>query len=186
MDDFKGLRIRAPGGDAAVYAGLGATPVSDASYYQQYEFLQKGRIDVGAGSLTSVRTMKLEEQTKYIIPTDFWFGASCNYVNKDAWAAIPQWIKDIHWEVVEEMPAINAEFIVPAAEADMKYWVDYGMEVIEIDAAWRAQFVPAMIGAWKIKIEAEEKRGNPVREYMRDVLAFREKLTGEKWEGYQP
>ena len=186
-EDFKGLRIFSDPADAPMYVGMGLTPVTSGDYYAQYEMMQKGMIDIAAMSTTSGKSVNLNEVTKYIMTTYFWYGSVPIAVNKDAWEELPQYIRDISDEILrDDMPAKCEEVFGPALEEYLAYFKEVGMEIIEPSADMRAKCMDAAKGSWQTKIEAIEGQGFPVREFLRDVIAYREQLTGESWTGYQP
>ena len=60
------------------------------------------------------------------------------------------------------------------------------MEIIEPSPEIQTQLMKSEDAVWKSKIETLEAKGVKAREFLRDVLAFREKMTGKPWDGYQP
>ena len=102
--DIKGLRVRVPGSYMPEWwASLGAVPVS-VPLAEQYEALQKGTIDCAYSPLDQIFSTRLDEVAKFAIDLSTGSHLTWNiFMNKDAWEALPQPVRDLMTEVSEDM-----------------------------------------------------------------------------------
>jgi len=105
LDDLKGKKIRCAGGiQPEVLRALGIVPMS-ILFPEVYTAFSRGVID---GVLTASRA---HEQIKTHEPGDYFFkidgetGAVMESINKDAWNALPQDIRDIITRLTKEFTA---------------------------------------------------------------------------------
>ncbi len=92
LEDWKGLRIRNPGGIAGkIIEALGATPVTVESA-EMFLALQRGIVDAVVTAPGSHYAMSTYEILNYI--SDFgWYACQALIVNKDLWESWPDGIK---------------------------------------------------------------------------------------------
>ena len=155
VDDFKGLKIRAPGAYGKFLRNLGASPVSLA-WSEIYTSLATGVIDGSIGSnMIDHRDGNHVEVAKYMYRLPL-AGAQVLpiVVNRNAWKKLPDDLKDavrkateIHaedqlrlsreWEseAVAEMEAKGLKWSPQPTDADRKAWADAGASLWDEYAA---------------------------------------------------
>jgi tripartite ATP-independent transporter DctP family solute receptor len=132
--DFRGLKIRTPGGAIAAdfFRTLGAEP-GLVPFNRMYEALKAGQFDGQSDPLGVVLGLRLYEVQKYLSVTAHWWSGFTLLANGEAWAALPPAVRDIverHAEAAalaqrEDVEAVNAG---GAAELERR-----GMTVNEAD-----------------------------------------------------
>ncbi|MFG1489931.1 TRAP transporter substrate-binding protein DctP, partial [Oceanospirillum sp. HFRX-1_2] len=155
VEDFKGLKIRAPGAYGKFLRNLGASPVSLA-WSEIYTSLATGVIDGSIGSnMIDHRDGNHVEVAKYMYRLPL-AGAQVLpiVVNRNAWKKLPDDLKaavrkanEIHaadqlrlsrkWEseAVAEMEAKGLKWSPEPSEADKKAWADAGASLWDEYAA---------------------------------------------------
>lgn len=151
IEDFKGLKIRAPGAYGKFLRNLGASPVS-LSWSEIYTSLATGVIDGSIGSnMIDHRDGNHVEVAKYMYPMPI-AGAQVLpiIVNQKAWNKLPDDLKAIvkgataeHaieqvtksklWEsqAVAEMEAKGLKWSPQPSDADKKAWKEAGMNLAQ-------------------------------------------------------
>ncbi|WP_192035077.1 TRAP transporter substrate-binding protein [Halomonas sp. YLGW01] len=146
VEDFEGLKIRAPGAYGKFLRNLGASPVSMA-WSEIYTSLATGVIDGSIGSnMIDHRDGNHVEVAKYMYPLPL-AGAQVLpiVVNRNEWNKLPDELKDavrkateIHaeeqltmskqWEseALEEMKANGLQWSPEPSEADKEAWAEAG------------------------------------------------------------
>ncbi|WP_168012092.1 TRAP transporter substrate-binding protein [Halomonas salinarum] len=146
VEDFEGLKIRAPGAYGKFLRNLGASPVSMA-WSEIYTSLATGVIDGSIGSnMIDHRDGNHVEVAKYMYPLPL-AGAQVLpiVVNRNAWNKLPDELKaavreatEIHaeqqltksqeWEseAIEEMKANGMKWSPEPSEADKEAWAEAG------------------------------------------------------------
>ncbi len=146
VEDFKGLKIRAPGAYGKFLRNLGASPVS-LSWSEIYTSLATGVIDGSIGSnMIDHRDGNHVEVAKYMYPLPL-AGAQVLpiVVNRSAWKKLPEDLQAVvrkateqhaadqlrlskKWEAeaVAEMEAKGLKWSPEPSEADKKAWAEAG------------------------------------------------------------
>ncbi len=137
-DSWKGKMVRAPGYLASLARSLGALPVDSAMVPNAYEAFQKGMLDITLLPPGGIRTQDLAEVMEGI-----WLKPICKArftlaVNLEAWEALPQYIKDIAWEFMEnDRPADQARESFEDLGLVLQHIDDTGLTKFELtDADW--------------------------------------------------
>lgn len=102
LEDFKGLKIRAPGrliGDFV--KALGGSPMT-TPLAESYTALQRGTVDAGLTGPDGGLSLKWNEATKYATLMGVSPNVTFVVVNKDRWKALPKDIQDITLQVAKE------------------------------------------------------------------------------------
>jgi TRAP-type C4-dicarboxylate transport system substrate-binding protein len=190
VDDFKSLSMRATGGYGMWAKGLQATPV-DLTIYEVYEAFQRNMIQVCVGGPNTALDFKWGEVCKYYIYTPESMGTTSMFygANRDAWNALPQYIKDISAQLNKEAPQKWGPVAQDSTNEAVQGLKDkYGMEILSISKEeWdkiKAAAAPAY-EAWyqdcvRLGVERDAKT------YWRDIIAKRNELTGIPWTGWMP
>ncbi len=133
-EDVAGLNIRSPGGvcsDSTEAIGANAVqmPVSD-----QYIALERGTIEGVNGPHSNLRPYQIEEGTNYATTNLALCSVTNMYlVNEDWFQSQPQEIQDLIIDVGIETNANVGNFLNDANIASQEYFVEYGMELNEVD-----------------------------------------------------
>lgn len=151
IEDFKGLKIRAPGAYGKLFHKLGATPVV-INWSEIYTSLATGVIDgVDGMNMIDHYEGKFFEQAKYLYPLPVaGYQMLGTIVNMDDWNKLPDDLKAIlemasvwHgelqayksaiWErdALNEMLAKGLQISPTPSEADKKAWIEAGRSLWE-------------------------------------------------------
>ena len=183
VEDLAGLNCWAIGYPALWAKQLGMTPVAVLPV-EFYESMQKGMLDVLPWSLSLFIRFRAHEVCGSIV--DVHLGTSCHhhYVNKDAWNSLPQYIKDLWWELT---PTYNYEYSLEVTKAEIQETLDAceerGIEIYKLPPDEEAKVREAMAVMWPAYVADCEKlpAGQGIREFLKDQIAYRDELTGEHW-----
>lgn len=135
IDDFKGLKIRSPGGNGNdVIKALGAEPFF-APASQSYEVLSKGVADGIIFPLESIPGFKVEKAIKHalIVPGGMYRVAHSVLMNEAKWNAL----------TADQKAAIDKVSGRALAELAGKVWDKYDAEAIGVMKAQGAEFTTA-------------------------------------------
>ena len=151
MEDMKGLKFRGHGTSAQVVTALGGTPVPKPMP-ETYQMLQKGVVDGAVYPMEANKGWKLGEVTDFMT-RNFSSAYTTSFfvvMNKDKWNALPEDIQKTIREINTEWAAKHGEAWVESDKIGLKYFLDQGNEVIELDAAeadrWKAAVAPIVDG----------------------------------------
>jgi len=188
VEDFKGRTVRASGVMGAMASDLGAVPVYFATD-ELYEAFQRGMLEIIFGAVgTSVATGITDDMAKVKYLLDYSLGGSSlgMMANRDAWASLPQWIKDIHFEVYEETHQRFADAMDKYLGEMFDDLKAQGVEIYPPTAELEeALFASGTISydAWLAEAEARGK-GAEAKQYLKEVIAYIEEVTGEPFRFY--
>jgi len=184
-EDLKGLQMGAWTMVAKLWApGVGMVPVSLGSPFDTYEGMQKGMIDMVAMDVGALgRPFNLGELVGQVLETG---AASAStgfgYMNKDAWNRLPQYIKDLWWELCPtEMEEMNVKTQMADVEEGLALAKEKGIPVFRLPAADEAKAVAALKPIWE-KWVAEVlgyPGGKQVKEFLKDQIAYRNSILPE-------
>jgi TRAP-type C4-dicarboxylate transport system substrate-binding protein len=188
LEDMKGLKIRAQGGQADIAKILGTTPVP-FEMVDVYEALRRGVVD---GALTPAEVLKgwkLGEVLKYATPLKGIQSSIIFYVvmNKEKWSALPNDIKEIFNEVSLEWIEKQARAVNEADAEGIEFLKQNGGQVINISDAeakrWEQVAAP-LVTAYKqrlLSIGYKQAELDAYTAYIKERIAFwiqREKEKG--------
>jgi TRAP-type transport system periplasmic protein len=156
-DDFKGLKIRSPGGAIAgdFFQTLGAE-AGMVPFSGMYEALKQKRFDGQSDPLQVVLALRLDEVQTHLSLTFHWWSGFTLLAHGAAWAALPadiQWVVERNVEAYAKRQRADIEKINAEGEAAL---AERGMAVNRADAAsiraklgdfyarWKAKFEPAV------------------------------------------
>ena len=184
VDDLQGLMLRSPGYWGVVGQAVGMVP-SYIAWYEAYEALQKGMLDVQVTGRTNPaanfyyevcdRTISLEES----IPGS---GNTSIYMNLDLWNSFPDYVKDIWWETLAEVH----EYVYRT----YKHQVAYGEEFLQSKGVTRILFsdadnqrliegAGAAYESWLN--DATGLKGSEASNWYKEIVTAREASTGKTW-----
>ncbi|GGZ88369.1 ABC transporter substrate-binding protein [Ignatzschineria indica] len=120
VDDLKGLKFRIPGFGGEIFSRLGSIP-QNIAVGDIYSSLEKGTIDATefVGPYDDQR-LGLQEVAPYYYTPGFWEGSAMLtfYVNKDAWASLPEKYKIIFERAAAEANMwMSAQYDAKSPEA---------------------------------------------------------------------
>jgi len=180
LADFKGQRVRVGGEAAKLIEKLGGVGLM-VTAPEVYEALSKGTLDHSYFAPASHQGYKIHEVSQYFI-YNIGLGSGMGWfavANADSWAALPEDIKAIHWELAEELmlERLPAEMNKKIDEIFAE-WEGLGIEFMEFPAEGRAMIeaeAKLMQEAYAEKLDAEGLPGTEMLEYL---LAKRMEIAG--------
>ena len=183
VDDLKGKRVRATGGNAEMLKMAGAVPVA-GTLTEAVNLLQRGGIDCVLGAAEWLRTYGYADSAKYV--SDYPLGMSGPamgmLINRKAWDGFTADQKKIHIKYAAHLVADMAisNFLVRNEKALADSIKDKGVHLVETEKPGFDKLVAAYR---KIQIERNIKvaEGFGVKDPA-PVLAAYEK-SFEKWQG---
>lgn len=181
LDDWAGLRARVTSPVAKLMGrwGIAATMVPAP---EVYDMIQKGTLDCVYFHETSHYSYKIHEVTDYLLcNTGLTSGMSPFVVaNADSWNALPDEIKEAHWELTEELMLrrFPAELEKKVEEIHREWQEDYGIEFIELDPDARAEIMKAGEGMLREYAQELDAKGLPGSETLDWLLAKRQEISG--------
>jgi TRAP-type C4-dicarboxylate transport system substrate-binding protein len=172
LADFKGMRVRAIGGQGAAMLRLGAVPTSmDAS--EVYTSLERGVIEAAAFPGTSSHaSYRIYELAKWFTDNiDIGVGASPIIINNEAWAALPPQYQ----KILDEVPPLAYEeykrVYKAADEKNIPLFKKRGIDFIHYSDEELAEF--RKVGGqpiWEEWVAKRSAQGLPAREILDLVL----------------
>lgn len=180
LADIEGERMRVHGKTGELLSRFGAIPTMFPAG-KTFEALEKGMLDHVAMPSPSLYAFKIYEASKYYTYNvglgsgSLWALVAC----KDAWDALPEDIKEIHRQLIQELMLERLPVeIATVLEGFRQEWKERGIEFIEFPAEERAKLSAASKPMWEEWVEEMEARGLPGREVLDYVLAMRKKIAG--------
>jgi len=172
LADFKGLRVRALGGQGDAMRRIGAVPTSmDAT--EVYTAIERGTIDAAAFPGTS------SHAAYRIFEVSQWFadnlalgaGTAPIIVNEEAWAALPEQYRKVLSEVPAEAYAEYKRVYQAADAKNVPMFKKKGVEFVNYSDAELAEFrKQGAEPVWNEWVARQEARGLPAREILDFVL----------------
>jgi len=163
--DLKGFKIRTTPYMNPFYTALGASCIS-IPMGEVYSALEKGVVD-GVGTGSSVKDMKLNEVTKYIVEPSFFENVTCMLnINRDSWNRLPDDLKEIVIKAGMEVEKTCHEAWVEKWEREKKELLKGGMEIYQVSpkeemARLRKLFAEVM---WAEEIKLDPEFGPKAKE----------------------
>jgi len=189
-EDLRGLQLGAWSKVSKLWGSeMGMVPVS-VYVYDAYEGMMKGMVDVIIMDLAGWQAFKIHELTGQAIETAA--GGSSpgfNYMNKDAWNRLPQYIKDLWWKVY---PTEHTDYYVREKLAGVQQGLDkvteYGIKRFRLPEAEEAKLLVGLKPVWEDWVAEilTYPGGKQVREFLKDQIASRDKLLGKPFTLYTP
>jgi tripartite ATP-independent transporter DctP family solute receptor len=158
--DFRGLKIRTPGGDIAAdfFKTLGAE-AGMVPFSGMYDALKAKTFDGQSDPLGVVQSLRLYEVQRYLSLTAHWWTGFTLLANADAWQGLPGDIRAVVERHADKFALLQRADIEAVNAAGAAALAAQGMAVNTADAAslraalgdfyarWRARFDPA---AWTL------------------------------------
>jgi TRAP-type transport system periplasmic protein len=162
-DDFRGLKIRTPGGELAAdfFRTLGAEP-GMVPFSGMYDALKAKTFDGQSDPLGVVQSLRLNEVQTYLSLTGHWWSGFTLMANAARWQAVPRDIQTVIERNTEHFAKLQRQDVEAVNAAGKTELARRGMIVNHADttsfrarlgdfyARWRQRFDPAvwaLIGA---------------------------------------
>jgi len=191
VEDFKGLQFGSTPGALHLWAReLGMVPVTIA-IFDYYEGMQKGMIDVCALNYAALHLIfRLDEvmgSCVEVYPQGV--SATPGYINKDSWDGLPQYIKDLWWEVYPTyFQEYNTRTRDSAAELTKGVLREKGVDMYKLPPAEEDKVHAAAAPVWKEWAEEQARYTSKelTTQYLKDIIAYRDKIVGKPFTVYTP
>lgn len=159
--DFDGMKIRGYGRLAAEgLRALGASPVV-MSPGEMYLAIQRGTIDGAITGVTSLKSRKIWEVTKYATITGATFGVMAVNISKAKWDGLSQEHKDALLKAGNEVFEWSVGMSAERDKESLDYIIEHGVKAHVLDAqekeAWSKSFQPAY-DAWLERASDSDKK----------------------------
>lgn len=159
-DDFRGLKIRSPGGAFAAdfFKTLGAE-AGMVPFSGMYAALQARAFDGQSDPLGVVQSLRLYEVQTYLSLTGHWWSGFTLLAHDAAWRALPPDLQAAVERNAEKFALLQRRDVAAVNEAGAKVLAGLGMQVNTADSAgirarlgdfyarWKAKFDPA---TWRL------------------------------------
>jgi tripartite ATP-independent transporter DctP family solute receptor len=163
-DDFKGLKIRSPGGESAAdfFRALGAE-AGMVPFSGMYDALRAKTFDGQSDPLGVVLSLRLHEVQRYLSLTAHWWTGFTLLANASAWNALPADIQAVIERHAAAAALAQRDNIEAVNASGAEALAEHGMMVNAADtdsirarlgefyARWRGRFDP---GAWALLEQA--------------------------------
>jgi TRAP-type C4-dicarboxylate transport system substrate-binding protein len=174
LEDLKGLVISVPGGKTNIdmVKALGATPET-VSTPDVYTALERGMVNGHVLPLSTQRSFKFYEVTKYVTRANFGAAATTLVLNKKKWDSLPPEIR----KVVDELNPLGAALLEKIGneneESTVKLIKEKGLELIEISPQERTRWAEATAGIereWAAGLDAKGLPASEMIKFVRQAL----------------
>ncbi|HEX3883842.1 MAG TPA: TRAP transporter substrate-binding protein [Stellaceae bacterium] len=155
VDDFKGLKIRSPGGALAadffttIGAEAGMVPFSG-----MYAALKAKTFDGQSDPLGVVQSLKLYEVQSHLSLTDHWWSGFALLANAEKWAALPRDIQEIVEREAETAALAQRADVAASNASGAEALQALGMQVNTADSAGIRARLGDFYARWKAKFDA--------------------------------
>ncbi|HEY1797340.1 MAG TPA: TRAP transporter substrate-binding protein [Stellaceae bacterium] len=155
VDDFKGLKIRSPGGalSADFFQTLGAE-AGMVPFSGMYDALKAKTFDGQSDPLGVVQSLKLYEVQTHLSLTGHWWSGFTLLANGNAWAALPHDIQEIVEAEAEKAALAQRQDVAAINETGAKTLEGLGMLVNTADSAGIRSRLGDFYARWKAKFDA--------------------------------
>lgn len=182
VKDFKGLKIRALGDQAALFKAVGAIPIS-VTAPEIYTTMERGLMDAvpGCGEwfFSNWRVFDACHNCYYIKGIDMQPAGVLWQINKQSWDKLPADIQKVIDDLKWEMPAIVHELhdSKGVKEYFMKKFKKAGIKLSYLPASERAKLTAHAPAIWKAWKERYKKDGS--YEFFDAFMKAKEKVLKE-------
>lgn len=183
MEDFQGMKLRASRSplEIAAQEAWGATGVT-VDWPETPEAVRLGMVDGLTVPYASFHSAKFYEGglIKYMLDLNFQWYSSVTVVNKDKWAALPEDVRNILTEAVQEAQAWHVDYLADYITQNIKEMKEAGVEIYALPEEEYAKIRD--ITKEKVWSEFVGKEGLP-QDKLDLILSEIESVEGEGW-GY--
>jgi tripartite ATP-independent transporter DctP family solute receptor len=155
VDDFKGLKIRSPGGELSadffrtIGAEAGMVPFSG-----MYDALKAKTFDGQSDPLGVVQSLKLYEVQTHLSLTGHWWSGFTILCNGNAWAALPRDIQEIVETEAEKAALAQRRDVAAINETGAKTLEGLGMIVNTADSTGIRARLGDFYARWQAKFDS--------------------------------
>jgi C4-dicarboxylate-binding protein DctP len=187
LEDFRGVPVACTGSLALWIQNMGGTPVG-LTYGEFYEGFQRGMVKMGIIPMVGVQVTKMYEVAKYLPNQDIGSVGGGYICNKKAYDALPKYIKDVWAELREEMKQYAPKYIGEGQKKIADALREVGVQFYDIPGPEWARIKQAASPALESWVEYCKAQGyeKEAKTLFNDLIAKREKITGQRWTGYRP
>jgi TRAP-type C4-dicarboxylate transport system substrate-binding protein len=173
MEDFKGMKIRAPGRYVGeVVKSFGGTPVG-LPLGDVYEALERGQIDGMAMNWAIIPSYKFQEVTKFNLETPVYQNAIMVLMRQASFDALPADLKKIIDDNIGIEKSVEVAKKIDLMTVDAKKILrDNGNQLYSISAEERARWAEAAKPTYKIWINEMNRKGFNGQAMFDDILAL--------------
>ncbi len=166
LDDFNGLKLRAPPDMVPVIEALGAVPIS-VPFPEVYTAMERGTVIGFISTITGFVPQKhWNEVTKYTVREPVSGAEQVIVVNLDAWNRLPEHLQKIMIDTQIELEQVGLPAHYRAVvELDERLMIDAGVEFIDISPPGALTELSLRV-LWDNMIEVEPELGPKLRELM--------------------
>ena len=179
LEDFNGLKIRAPGGIPHLVAkALGSSPVSIVGG-EYYTAMQRGTIDAGIMTTYSLESYKMWEVCdQVVLPPVFHNCFMLWFINNEKWKELGPELQNLMITTHKEMEPQFISFNVEDDTRVIKLAKEKGIEIYTLPPAEQEKLYKAMDPVWDDYVEKCAKQG--LESEARQVRAILEERFNKK------
>jgi len=175
LEDIKGLIISVPGGKTNIdmVKALGGSPET-VKTPDVYTALERGMVDGHILPLSTQRSFKFYEVTKYITLANFSSAATVLVLRQQTWDSMPPDIQ----KTIDDLSPWGADLLdkvgVQNEESAAKLVQEKGVEIIALSPQERARWVKATEGIeldWAKSMDAKGLPGSEMLKFVKDLEA---------------
>lgn len=140
-DDLSGLKIRTMTNDlhVAYFSHLGALPTPMA-FNELYTAMQQGTVDGQENPTAMIWNNNIHEVQKYMTVSEHVWTSTGLMIAKGFFEGLPQDYQDAIREAGANTTALQRDMITQQNQDLLQNIIDYGVEVVELDDAAKAEF----------------------------------------------
>ncbi|MDY6835615.1 MAG: TRAP transporter substrate-binding protein DctP [Chloroflexota bacterium] len=143
LEDFNGLRIRAPGGlMTKTVKFLGAVPVT-VTVPEMYTAFQRGMLRASFNLPTSAEALHIYEVSKHLIIADSWSAGGGVFMKRDTFNELPEDIQNVLIQAGQESRDFIISKLLAIRKNTLKSLEAKGMKLYVLPSAERARWKSA-------------------------------------------
>jgi TRAP-type C4-dicarboxylate transport system substrate-binding protein len=175
LEDMKGMVISVPGGKTNIdmVKALGGSPET-VKTPDVYTALERGMVEGHVLPLSTQRSFKFYEVTKYVTIANFGSAATVLVLRKETWNRLSPDVQ----KVVDELSPWGAALLDKVgrqnAESAAKLVTEKGLEIIELSPQERARWAEATSGIekdWAAKADAKKLPGSEMLQFVKQTTS---------------
>jgi TRAP-type C4-dicarboxylate transport system substrate-binding protein len=175
LEDMKGMVISVPGGKTNIdmVKALGGSPET-VKTPDVYTALERGMVDGHILPLSTQRSFKFFEVTKYVTRANFGSAATILVLRKETWNRLSPDVQ----KVIDELSPWGAALLDKVGhqntESATKLVTEKGVEIIELSPQERARWAEATSAiekAWAAKVDAKKLPGSEMVQFVKQITS---------------
>lgn len=177
LDDLKGKQIRIGGALTPVLERLGGTPVG-MSQAESAQALQTGVIDGTVGDRETLKSVRFAELVNHYTDYPLAVTTLVAVMNKDAYAALPDNVKEVIQELKEEMPVVAGQYLDTKTEEAVQWAIDEeGLEVVSLEPGEKEKWDEIITELQDEYVQSAAEQGLPAEEFRDRVYELIEQYS---------